>query len=170
MAGEPSPSSSDYRPGGRPFTGRKMLWSMLGFFAVILAANLTMAWFAVKDFRGTVVDSGFVASQDFNADRARFAEQAARGWTVELAAEGGRPRLAFRDAAGEAIAGLAVTAVAMWPLDQRRDRPLAFVETGPGVHHAVEPLDPGKWRVAFIAEGVGPRYAATAELVVGPGS
>jgi nitrogen fixation protein FixH len=161
--------STDYRPRGRPFTGRKMLAVMLGFFAVIIAANLTMAWFAVKDFRGTVVDSGFVASQDFNADRARFAEQAARGWRVAVAAEGARPRVSFAGPDGAPLTGLSVQAVAMWPLDKRLDRPVAMVEAAPGVYVGLEPLPPGNWRLSFTADGAGPRWAGTEPLVVAPG-
>lgn len=160
---------TDYRPGGSPWTGRKMLIAMLAFFGVIIAVNLTMAWLAVNNFRGVEVDSGYVASQDFNADRARLAEQAARGWQIEARAIGGAPLMQFRRADGTPITGLALTVRALRSADGRADRAIALVETGPGLYVANEALAPGQWKLAFIAEGDGPRYASTVELFVGQG-
>ena len=157
---------SDYAPGGRPFTGRKFLITILAFFGVILAANLTMAWFAVRDFRGVVVDSGYVASQHFNADEAALAEMRARGWALSVEAPGGRPLLSVADAAGDPVSGLAVTATALRPLDQHDDQSLTMVETAPGLYAAQEALKPGRWKLALAAEGAGPRYAATLDFFV----
>jgi nitrogen fixation protein FixH len=161
---------TDYRPGGSPWTGRKMLITMLGFFGVIIAVNLIMAYLAVKDFRGVLVDSGYVASQDFNADQARLAEQAARGWQIEARAVGGAPMLQFRHPDGSPITGLALTVRALRSADGRADRSLTVVETGPGLYAANESLVPGQWKLAFIAEGDGPRYASTLDLFVQQGN
>jgi nitrogen fixation protein FixH len=161
---------TDYRPGGSPWTGRKMLLAMLAFFGVIIAVNLTMAFLAVKDFRGTIVDSGYVASQDFNADRKRLEAQKARGWKIEASHAGGAPLMRFSQPDGRPITGLALTVRAMRTADQRADRSLTLVETGPGLYAANEALDPGQWRLAFIAEGEGPRYAHVIDLFVRPGN
>lgn len=161
---------TDYRPAGSPWTGRKMLAAMLGFFGVIIAVNLTMAYLAVKDFRGTLVDSGYVASQDFNADRARLEAQKARGWTIEASTIGGAPLMRFSHPDGRPITGLSLTVRAMRTADQRADRSLGLVETGPGLYAANESLAPGQWRLAFIAEGEGPRYASVIDLFVKPGT
>ena len=159
---------SDYHPGGRPFTGRKFLWTILGFFGVILAANLAMAYFALRDFRGVIVDSGYVASQSFNEDRAALEAQAARGWALELSAPGGAPLLAIRDAGGRSIGGLALEATALRSADGRADRALTMAETAPGLYAAEETLAPGRWRIAVAAEGSGPRYATVLDLYVEP--
>ena len=161
---------TDYNPGGSPWTGRKMLITMLGFFGVIIAVNGLMAYLAVKDFRGVLVDSGYVASQDFNADSARLAEQAARGWQIEARSVGGAPLVQFRHADGSPITGLSLTARALRSADGRADRSLTLVETGPGLYAANESLQPGQWKLAFIAEGEGPRYAGTLDLFIRPGS
>lgn len=165
-----SQQDTDYRPGGSPWTGRKMLITMLAFFGVIIAVNLVMAYLAVKNFRGVLVDSGYVASQDFNADTARLAEQAARGWKIEASAVGGAPMLAFRHPDGAPITGLSLTVRALRSTDQRADRSLTLVETGPGLYAANERLNPGMWKLAFIAEGEGPRYASTVDLFVRQGN
>ncbi|MFP5454579.1 MAG: FixH family protein, partial [Alphaproteobacteria bacterium] len=50
----------------RGFTGRHMAASMVGFFTVVIAVNVTMATVASHSFGGTVVDNSYVASQRFN--------------------------------------------------------------------------------------------------------
>lgn len=159
---------SDYRPGGRPFTGSRMLLVILVFFGVIIAVNATMATLAVRNFRGVIVDSGFVASQDFNRDHARLAAQAARGWGAEASAPGARPLVALRDAEGRPLAGLDVRLVAERPADARADRALTVTEAAPGLYAAAEALAPGRWTLALVAEGAGPVFAETVELWVEP--
>jgi nitrogen fixation protein FixH len=157
---------TDYRPGGRPFTGRKFLWTMLGFFGVVVAANLAMAWFALRDFRGVVVDSGYVASQSFNEDRAALEAQAARGWALSVEAPGGAPLLTVRSEEGYPIDRLRITATALRVADGRADTPLTVSEVAPGLYAADETLAPGRWRIALRAEGGGEPYAAVLDLFV----
>jgi nitrogen fixation protein FixH len=160
--------SSDYKPGGRPFTGRHFLYVIVAFFGVVFAANFAMAWFALSNFRGVIVDSGYVASQSFNADEAQLEAQAARGWSFEVTAPGGAPMAAIRDAEGAPISGLAMEAIALRPLDEREDAALTMIETAPGLYAAQESLAPGRWKLDLIAEGVGPRYATVIEFYVEP--
>lgn len=159
-------SASDYRPGGRPFTGRRMLAVMLGFFGVIIAANGAMTFFALSDFRGTIVDSGYVASQDFNRDNALLAAQAARGWTVDAEAEGARAAVTLTDADGRPLEGLTLSAVARRPVDERLDAALTLMEVAPGRYESVERLAAGQWRLSLRAEGAGEPYAVTLPLMV----
>jgi nitrogen fixation protein FixH len=158
--------STDYRPGGAPFTGRKFLYVMLGFFGVIIGVNMLMAWLAVNNFRGVVVDSSFVASQDFNRDFARMAEQDKRGWMVEAVIQDARAVVSLRGPDGAPLTGLIVTATAMRPLDEREDRPLALRETAPGVYEAGQDLPPGRWVLQLVAEGAGPRFAINRPVLV----
>jgi nitrogen fixation protein FixH len=163
-------AGTDYRPGGAPWTGRKMLITMLAFFGVVIGVNMVMATFAVNSFRGVVVKSGFVASQDFNANAALLAEQAGRGWRIEARAVNGAPALFFRGPDGKPIAGLSVEARAVRPADGREDLALTVREIAPGLYVAEQPVAPGRWRIAFTADGSGPRYAGAAELFVAPGA
>jgi nitrogen fixation protein FixH len=137
---------------------------------VIIAVNGLMASVAVGSFRGVIVKSGFVASQDFNRSAALLAEQAARGWRVEARAVDGAPALFFRGPDGKPLTGLTVSARAMRPADGRADSALTVTETAPGLYVALETVAPGKWRIAFTAEGAGPLYAAAADLFVSPGA
>jgi nitrogen fixation protein FixH len=157
---------TDYNPAGRPFTGRAMLKVILGFFGVIVAVNLVMAVLAVNSFRGVVVQSGYVASQDFNRDQARLAAQAARGWGVSVDAPGGAPRATLTRADGAPLAGLTVAGSASRPADGRTETALAFAETAPGVYAADGTLAPGQWRLVLTADGEGPRHASVHRLLV----
>jgi nitrogen fixation protein FixH len=161
---------TDYNPGGAPFTGRKMLIVMLAFFGVVIAVNVTMAVIAVGSFRGVIVESGYVASQDFNRDTALLAAQAERGWAVEPSAAGGAPMIAFRDAEGRPVEGLTVSAVALWRTDEHDDVALTMVEAAPGLFAAEEALRPGQWRLSVRAEGAGEPWAGVFDLFVRPGS
>jgi nitrogen fixation protein FixH len=159
---------TDYRPGGRPFTGRKMLVAILAFFGVIIAVNGVMAYLAVRDFRGVVVNSSYVASQDFNAYHARFAAQLARGWQVDVHASDGAPALVVTDASGEPIRGLTIAATALRVTDAHADVTLTLAETAPGVYATDIALAPGRWDIEIAADGHGPRYAARYPLLVEP--
>lgn len=50
----------------RAFTGRHMLATILTFFGVVIAVNLTMATLASTSWTGLVVENTYVASQQFN--------------------------------------------------------------------------------------------------------
>lgn len=56
---------NDYRPGGAPWTGRRMLITMLLFFGVIIAVNMTMLYLALTNFTGLVVKNSYVAGLTF---------------------------------------------------------------------------------------------------------
>ncbi|MFN3616214.1 MAG: FixH family protein, partial [Rubrimonas sp.] len=139
---------------------------ILGFFGVIFAVNMVMAYLAVTNFRGTVVDSGFVASQDFNATQAAAQAQAARGWTVSVVAVEGSPVIALRGPDGEPLRDVTLTATALRPLDQRGDAALTLAQVAPGVWRAEQTLAPGRWRIAFTAEGLGEPYVASHPLFI----
>lgn len=159
-------AGGDYKPGGAPFTGRKMLMVMLAFFGVIIAVNMTMAYFAVSNFRGAIVDSGFVASQDFAETRAAAEAQSARGWSVEVSAAGATPLVALTGPDGAPLRGLSLRGAALRPLGEKTDVALSFTETAPGLYAAAERLSPGQWRIAVTAEGRGAPHRSSAPLMI----
>ena len=62
----------------RRFTGWHFLFIMCGAFGAIIAANLTLAYFALGSFPGLEVMNTYVASQQFDTKRRA---QEALGWT-----------------------------------------------------------------------------------------
>jgi nitrogen fixation protein FixH len=154
--------SRSHHPAGRPVTGRRVLAWMIAFFAVIFAANAVMIWLAVASFPGLEVSSSYRAGQEFNAEVAAAAAQAARGWNVEVHTEraAGTTRLLarFADKAGAPERGLVVTARLQHPTDSRHDRTVVLAETGQGGYEAaLGGVAPGGWTLVVDAEADGAR-------------
>ncbi|TIY08576.1 MAG: cytochrome oxidase, partial [Mesorhizobium sp.] len=87
----------------REFTGRHMLTTILAFFGVVIAVNLTMATFASTSWTGLVVENTYVASQQFNQKAEEGRAQAALGWTGKLTISWGEVRYSLSDAAGKPV-------------------------------------------------------------------
>ena len=88
----------------REFTGRHMLFIILGFFGVVIGVNLTMATLASKSWTGLVVENTYVASQQFNRKAEEGRAQAALGWTGKLTIAWGEVRYSLTDTAGKPVA------------------------------------------------------------------
>lgn len=127
-----------------PFTGRKFLWLMIGFFGLVIAVNLVLAVQASRTFTGMVVKNGYVASQDFNKGLAAGRTQAALGWQVEVSSDAGRLMVGARDAGGQPLEGLSATARLARPLDPEAAT-VPLNATGPGQYAAMDSLPPGLW-------------------------
>ena len=137
----------------KQFTGKHMLASIIGFFAVIFAVNFTMAYLANSTWSGLVVANGYVASQSFDKDLARQRQQDALGWNVALSHIDGRIRITFMDAAKTKIEGLAITGKLERPVTDTQDQILTFTSMGSGVYTAPATLTAGVWEVEIEAKG-----------------
>ncbi|TYO88186.1 FixH family protein [Oceanicella actignis] len=149
--------------GGRPLTGRKVLAIFVGAFAVIIGVNVYMMTRAIEGFPGLVVDSPWVAGQNFEARRAA---QEALGWRAETSWRDGALLVRMRGADGAPVAGLNVQARVGRPATNAEDRVLDLAETAEG-YRAELPLAPGAWRVEVHARGAAEAdYRATAQILV----
>ncbi|HBR40028.1 MAG TPA: nitrogen fixation protein FixH, partial [Sulfitobacter pontiacus] len=54
----------------RPLTGWHVLAMFIGGFSIIISVNLALAFNAVRTFPGKETESSYVASQNFDTDRA----------------------------------------------------------------------------------------------------
>jgi nitrogen fixation protein FixH len=144
-----------------------MLASILAFFGVIIAVNLTMAYFANSTWSGLVVANGYIASQSFDDDLARARAQDAMGWTVEVSHETNRVKVSFADRNNAPLAGMTVTGKLRRPTTDRQDQALAFVSEDAGLYMAEAALAKGVWDVEIIAAGAeGETYRKTYRLFV----
>lgn len=143
------PAESDYVPGGKPLTGRKVALIFAGFVATFLTANAIMATSAVQTFGGLVTKSSFREGVQYDKQIAAARAQDERGWRVDArvnrAADG---RVAIdvqpRDKAGQPLVGYVAKARLSHPADMRRDVAATLAETSPGVYAAsVEAPDGG---------------------------
>ena len=135
---------------GKPLTGRKVLVIILAGFAVVVAANLSLAVSAITTNPGLEVRNGYVASQKFERRREL---QDSLGWTagalykdgflvVEIIAADGRPA-ELRE----------FGAVVRRPAHQREDRTPEFKFSG---QHYSAPIDlaRGRWNVDVKAASI----------------
>lgn len=138
--------------GERHFTGRHMLAIMVAFFGVIIAVNLTMAYFARSSWTGFVVENTYVASQQFNRKAAEGRAQAALGWKPELTITGGEIRYRLIDDGGKIVAASEVTANFRRPVSDAQDQELVLAIQPDGAFSAPVDLGDGAWIVEIHSE------------------
>ncbi|MER8581400.1 FixH family protein [Mesorhizobium sp. M1423] len=117
---------SDTSRQSREFTGRHMLFTILGFFGVVIAVNLTMATLANTSWTGLVVENTYVASQQFNKKAEQGRAQAALGWTGKLTIAGGEVRYGVTDAAGKAVPLHGVKVLFRHPAYEKEDESITL--------------------------------------------
>jgi len=140
------------RTGRWQVTGRFVLLSLVGFFAVVFAVNAVMVRAAMSTFSGVEVASSYKAGLKFGADRREADQQDGLGWHVDgrIARErSGQPVFEFdvRDRAGALVPGLTVEASLAHPADNRRDQAIAMREIRPGVFSGVFAPLSGQWEL-----------------------
>lgn len=135
---------------GKPLTGRTVFALFAGAFGVILAVNLTLAWYAVGTFPGLEVQNGYVASQSFDRDRQA---QEALGWVLEPAYTDGMLTLDFTGPGAVPVAVQELSVLVGRATETVDDIRPAFAG-GPGRYATAIDLAPGKWliRVEALAQ------------------
>lgn len=129
-------------PGPGLVNGRHVTLLLVGFFAVVIAVNFTMAYLARSSFGGTVVDNSYVASQRFNGWLAQGRAQARLGWMTPVTLDAQR-----RVVIGVPGDGFAASAVGQHPLGRAEDVALAFVADGRGRLVSTSALPAGRWHL-----------------------
>lgn len=128
-------------------TGRKVFFIVASAFGVIIAVNLTMAYLAVGTFPGLSVKNSYVASQNFDADRAA---QQALGWRVAAQLDEGILTIAFTGQRGYPVEIAALEAIVGRPTHVRDDFAPEFAYHD-GTFTAPVDLAPGKWDIRLVA-------------------
>ena len=108
-------------------SGRTVLFSLIGFFAVVIGVNVTMMTLAISTMPGTEVESPYLAGIKYNAEIASARAQEARGWHltshVDRAGDGRAVvTIEARDRNGAPLTGLALAVRLARPTDKRADR------------------------------------------------
>ena len=132
---------------GRELTGRKVLAITLGFFGIVLATNLTGAWFAVTTFPGLEVKNTYVASQNFDDE---LAANARLGWQVEGEYEDGVLTLTILDAEGRPAPVAEIDASIGRATFADADVSLEFAQSE-SPYRVEIPLAGGKWELRLKA-------------------
>ena len=130
-----------------PFTGRKVLFAFVGAFGVIIGVNLLMAYYAIGTFPGLDVKNSYVASQNFDTERAA---QQALGWTVSVTYEPGELVVEVVDKSGRPADVALLNAIVGRPTHVRDDQTPQFQQRG-GKFRAPLTLGEGKWNLRLKA-------------------
>jgi nitrogen fixation protein FixH len=134
----------------KPFTGWHMTAILVGFFAIVMAVNFTMARLAFSTFGGKVVENSYVASQQYNVLLAKAEAQDAMGWTHSLSLDSARHVRLRLSADGQPLAISGVSAMLSHPLGRVPAVALTMVGDGRGGMISTEPLAEGRWRLDLI--------------------
>ena len=139
----------------KEFTGWHMLAIMIGWFGIVIAVNLFMAWNATSSWTGLVVKNSYVASQHFNEVTAEKRAQMAMGWKAIPVYEGGVLTLDLRDAQRAPIEDAIITAKLGRPSYDAQDHMVQFAETTPGTYTGTTELANGVWDAEVTVTGAG---------------
>jgi nitrogen fixation protein FixH len=133
----------------RPWTGRMVLFTLLGFFGLVFVANGVLVHEALSTLTGVDTDSAYQAGLRYEQEVALAKAQDARQWRVDAkvtpAGGGARIEIAARDAAGQPLSGLEGSAQFERPTDRRLDQAVVLVADGPGRFHGSVQVAPGQW-------------------------
>ena len=134
----------------RELTGRHVLAMTLGAFGVIVGVNLVLAVKAVGTFPGLEVANSYVASQNFDREKAA---QEALGWTVQASYDGQQLKLEVTDPHGWHPPIRDLSATIGRPTHTREDQVLQLTDDE-GIFSAPIDLAPGNWILHVTATAV----------------
>lgn len=160
------PTIAPLRPSRAPgrLTGRKVLMIFVAFFGTVASADAFLVTSAFRTWSGLDEPSPYQASQRYNAELRRAAEQDALGWRLDATAVRHPVAVAtvnvtLADEEGKAVRGQAVQARLERPTDKRQDLSVELNEVGAGTYEArAEPVARGQWDL--VVEVVGPNGVA----------
>lgn len=147
--------------------GRYIPWLFVAGFALVVAVNATMIWFAVGSFSGLYTPKPRERGLHYNDIVAQQRTRDALGWRVEAQwqAEAGRLEIEVFDAAGQPLAGAQVLAALVRPVEKRP--PLAVVvnavDVGRFTGTVALPVR-GNWDLDIVVERGGERHALTRRM------
>ncbi|HEX7967541.1 MAG TPA: FixH family protein [Stellaceae bacterium] len=147
-------------------------WAFAGALGVVVAANGALAYFAAVSSTGLVTEHPFAHGNDYNRVLDAAAAQDALGWrgTVRFLAEGaerGEIAAEFADRDGRPLAGLAVTARILRPLEPLPESIVSLSETTAGRYAADVALDrPGQWELRIAARRGADRFEFMQRIAV----
>ena len=150
-------NSNDKKQNKSQFTGWHFLIFIVGFFGVVITANVTMAYFAIDTFSGLETDDAYRKGRDYNQTLEAAKQQEALGWQEEinLVKNGSGINAAHYITlilvGAEAETGLTARLLIRRPATDTEDQMINLVETTPGTFVGViKLLDEGRWKHSLV--------------------
>jgi nitrogen fixation protein FixH len=141
-----------HTPSAGQFTGKHMLFVILGFFGVVIGVNVTMAVISSVSWTGLVVDNSYVASQEFEQKRLAHEAQVKAGWVATFTYYlPGIARLIIVDGAGQGVDLGDVTLKINRPVGGHDDKLVTLGRDPRGGYTADIQLEPGVWQAKLTA-------------------
>jgi nitrogen fixation protein FixH len=147
--------------------GRYIPWLFVLGFALVVAVNGTMIWFAVGSFSGLYTpkprDRGLHYNDVITAQQGRDA----LGWRIESRwqPESHRLDLTLFDRDGRPLAGAHATVELVRPAENRPPLNIAMTFVGPGqLSGTVDLPARGNWDIDIVIERDGQRFAQTRRM------
>lgn len=147
-------------------------WMFVVFFAVVLAANGTLVYFAAASWTGLETDEYYIKGLNYNRTLEDVARQRALGWKGTLSLQPS-PRggldlvLDLRDSKGLGLSGGAVQAAFVRPTHTGYDFSVDLTDRGKGRYGAVvAPPLPGQWDVRLEVRHPYGAYHMTQRVMV----
>lgn len=140
------------------FTGKHMLASMLCFFGVIIAVNFYMASLASQSWTGLIVKNSYVASQEYNGELQKAAEQKTRGWKSSVSYAAGTLVLTLRNQNNNVLTFDNVIAEIGRPAFEQADKALQFTPLATGSNKIAIHLEQGVWALKIKGNVAGETY------------
>lgn len=132
---------------GGPLTGRKVGAIFLGGFATIIAANLTLLYFALGSFPGVEVKHTYADSLGFEQRRAA---QETLHWQTASSYDGRDVILSIADRSGKTVYVNDLSAVVGLATRDGQDRPVDLLFSGSDYRAAMD-LPVGNWQLRLVA-------------------
>lgn len=142
-------------------------WLFVAGFALVIAVNGTMMWFAIGSFSGLYSDHARDRGVHYNQVIAEQRARDAIGWRVETIwqAETHRFGLAVKDASGRPLDGAAVSVELIRPAEKRAPVRIAMEPLGGGRFAATVALPArGNWDADIVVDAGSHRFAITKRL------
>jgi nitrogen fixation protein FixH len=134
------------------FTGRRMAFVMVSFFAVVVSVNMLLAVLASTSWTGLVVQNSYVASQQFNEVTAKLEKSASMDIHAGLSYGDREVRLSLRNASGHTVGVRSVVLKLGRPSHDGEDRTLRLACNAEGNCTASVTLGSGVWAGEVEAE------------------
>jgi nitrogen fixation protein FixH len=163
------PSSIERVPS--PLSGRRVLAYLVGFFAVVAAANGFLIGAAIMGFGGLATESSYQAGLSFARDVAAAQSQDARHWQVDakvtaLPDHAVRIEIEARGIDRELLSGLHADASLVHPVNRNMDRALVLASDVPGHFVAITGPASGQWDLVIDLARHGERLFRSKNRVV----
>ena len=144
------------------FTGRHMLFAMIGGFSIIMAVNFYMASLATSGFGGVIVENTYVASQKFNGWLEEAAKQDALGWEAQpVRADDGHLLIRTQGVPELALASATIRR----PLGDLEAGKIEFSRQADGSFRSTTPLAEGRWIMRFEMTAAGQSWKKEYQLL-----